>query len=102
MPYLQLFVPLGKSESEAQAILNYLRDNFPLKQSEGRVHRVAANFILFEQPEHTGLTLEQEVLPMPGTSRPIVGSVRVSPSSGPWACRWACCPAVVTRPTKSA
>ncbi len=61
MPYLQLFVPLGKSESEAQAILNYLRDNFPLKQSEGHVHRVAANFILFEQPEHTDLTLEQEV-----------------------------------------
>jgi hypothetical protein len=61
MPYLQLFVPRGKSESEAQAILNYLRDNFPLKQSEGRARRVAANFILFEQPEHGSLTLEQEV-----------------------------------------
>ena len=61
MPYLQLFVPQGKSESEAQALLEYLRDNFPLKQSEGRVLRVAANYILFEQSEHHGLTLEQEV-----------------------------------------
>jgi len=61
MPYLQVSVPRGKSESEAQTLLNYLRDNFPLKQSEGRVLRVAANFILFEQPEHSGLTLEQEV-----------------------------------------
>lgn len=41
MPYLRLYVPRGKSESEAQAILNYLRDNFPLEQSEGRVLRVA-------------------------------------------------------------
>lgn len=61
MPYLQLCVPRGKSEAEAQAILSYLRDNFPLKQSEGRVLRVASNFILFEQPEHSCLTLEQEV-----------------------------------------
>src|SRR5579872_1835925 len=61
MPYLRLFTPKGKSESEAHTILEYLRDNFPLKQSEGRVLRVAANFILFEQPEHSRLTLEQEV-----------------------------------------
>lgn len=61
MPYLMLCVPPGKSESEAQAILNYLRDHFPLKQSEGHVLQITPDYILFEQPEHTDVTLEQEV-----------------------------------------
>lgn len=61
MPYLMLCVPPGKSESEAQAILNYLRDHFPLKQSEGHLVQVNSDYILFEQPEHTDVTLEQGV-----------------------------------------
>jgi len=61
MPYLQIYVSSDKNGAEAQATLHYLRDNFPLQQSEGRFHRMSSNYILFEQPEHMVLTLEQEL-----------------------------------------
>jgi hypothetical protein len=61
MSYLQIYVSSDKSAAEAQATLHYLRDNFPLQQSEGRFYRMSSNYILFEQPEHMVLTLEQEL-----------------------------------------
>ncbi|GHO75372.1 hypothetical protein KSD_31430 [Ktedonobacter sp. SOSP1-85] len=59
MPYLQITIPSGKSEAEAKAILTELRDTFPLRQSQGRFLRMTSYYILFEQPEHTALTMEQ-------------------------------------------
>jgi hypothetical protein len=59
MPYLQITIPSDKSEAEAKAILTELRDTFPLRQSQGRFLRMTSFYILFEQPEHMVLTMEQ-------------------------------------------
>jgi hypothetical protein len=61
MPYLQIFLEQGLDEKEAQLALAYVRDHFPLRQSEGRLYRMASHFLLFEQPEHGVLTFEQEL-----------------------------------------
>jgi hypothetical protein len=61
MPYLQIFLEPDLNKQEAQLALASVRDHFPLRQSEGRVSRIAANFLLIEQPEHDILTFEQEL-----------------------------------------
>ncbi len=74
MPYVQLFIK-GQhptwdkqtspspdlSEVNARKELQELCERFPLQQSEGIFYRMNHDSVLFEQPEHLSLTLEQEV-----------------------------------------
>lgn len=61
MPFLQIVLKQGLDEQEAQLALASICEYFPLSQSEGRVYRVATDFLLIEQPEHDVLTFEQEL-----------------------------------------
>ncbi|HEY4388868.1 MAG TPA: hypothetical protein VGN34_30835 [Ktedonobacteraceae bacterium] len=74
MPYVQLFIK-GQhhtwdqqispspdlNEVDARKELQELREQFPLQQSGGSFYRMNHDSVLFEQPEHVSLTLEQEV-----------------------------------------
>lgn len=74
MPYLQVFIQGRRqrweqrrdpspnfAESQARKDLDELREQFPLQQSGGIFYRMNHDSVLFEQPEHMALTLEQEV-----------------------------------------
>lgn len=74
MPYIQLFIkgqhPAWHKqifpspdlrEVDARKELQELREQFPLQQSGGIFYRMNHDSVLFEQPEHLSLTLEQEV-----------------------------------------
>ncbi|HXR66909.1 MAG TPA: hypothetical protein VN729_13330 [Ktedonobacteraceae bacterium] len=59
MPFLQIALEQDLNEHEARLALDYIREHFPLRQSESRLYREASDFLLFEQPEHDILTFEQ-------------------------------------------
>lgn len=74
MPYIQLFVKghyvnrndapalfSDLNEANVRKELQELSTQFPLQQTEGMFYRMNHDSVVFEQPEHLSLTLEQEV-----------------------------------------